>query len=74
MSKNEATASVFDLLKADHRKVEKLFAALEHAEGEEKVSLALFISRPEGRYVIRFVNLNLPFVDLNLGFVDLNLI
>lgn len=40
MSKNEATASVFDLLKADHRKVEKLFAALEHAEGEEKVSLA----------------------------------
>lgn len=40
MSKNEATPSVLDLLKADHRKVEKLFAALERADKDQKVELA----------------------------------
>jgi hemerythrin superfamily protein len=40
MPNQEATPSVFDLLKADHRKVEKLFAAFEDAEDEQKVELA----------------------------------
>lgn len=37
---NTVTPSVFDLLEADHRKVEKLFKQLERAEGDEKVGLA----------------------------------
>lgn len=40
MPKNESAPSVIELLKADHRKVEKLFAALSDAEGDEKVALA----------------------------------